>query len=46
MNLIVVDRESAFYYTGWVMRSPEEPVNEHSPGQLHSDRDLLWRSGR
>lgn len=46
MNLIVVDRESAFYYTGWVMRSPEEPVNEHSPGQLHSDHGLLWQSGR
>jgi hypothetical protein len=46
MNLIVVDRESAFYYTGWVMRSPEDPINEHSPEQIHSDRDLLWRSGR
>jgi len=46
LKLIVVDRGSAFYYTGWVMRSPDEALNEHSQEQIHSVRDLPSQSER
>ena len=46
MNLIVVDREATFYYTGWVLRSPDKTLNEHSPEQLHPVRDPLLQSGQ